>query len=83
MSTDLWFRRKTYGWGWTPSTWQGAAVLGIYLGVFVLTIWANRTRVISLSATELTVVISIQSLILLGICYKKGESPRWSWGRRS
>lgn len=83
MSSDLWFRRKTYGWGWTPSTWQGAVVTGIYLGVFILTIWANRTQVISLSTFELSMVLGIQSIILVAICYKKGEAPRWSWGRRS
>ena len=24
---QLWFRAKSYGWGWTPITWQGWAVL--------------------------------------------------------
>ncbi|MCX6717702.1 MAG: hypothetical protein NTU76_03445 [Candidatus Taylorbacteria bacterium] len=21
--SKLWFKRKTYGWGWVPSSWEG------------------------------------------------------------
>jgi hypothetical protein len=27
-----WFVRKTYGWGWTPGSWQGWAIMGVYFG---------------------------------------------------
>ena len=31
----LWFKRKLYGWGWTPVTWQGWLVLGVYVALLV------------------------------------------------
>ena len=30
-----WFKRKAYGVGWTPSTWQGFAVTVLYAAVLV------------------------------------------------
>ena len=38
-----WFKRKLYGWGWTPATWQGWFAIGVYvllilgLGFFPIT----------------------------------------------
>ena len=26
-----WFKRKLYGWGWTPARWQGWVVLVVYI----------------------------------------------------
>ena len=34
-----WFRPKRYGWGLTPTSWQGWVLTGAYVGaVFVLSI---------------------------------------------
>src|SRR5262245_12007807 len=30
---QYWFKRRTYGWGWVPATWQGWLTLLIFLGV--------------------------------------------------
>ena len=30
-NSKLWFKAKRYGWGWTPSAWQGWMVLLVYL----------------------------------------------------
>ncbi len=74
-SKNLWFKSKKYGWGWTPATWQGWAIIIIYtlLTIFILAIdpisWLSY------------VVTFILTLILLFICYKTGERPRWRWGK--
>lgn len=78
----LWFKRKTYGWGWTPSTWQGWLVLVIYL-VAVLAIfrdvetlaYANDYAVFSFVFQFIFI-----NIVLIGVCYWKGEKPRWTWG---
>jgi len=31
-----WFRRKLYGWGWTPATWQGWLTLLIFILIIPL-----------------------------------------------
>lgn len=79
---ELWFRRKTYGWGWTPSTWQGWVVIALYL-LFVFPIFFySDDNLHSASDTLLGAVLPFIILTsgLIFICYKKGESPKWQWG---
>ena len=80
-----WFKRKLYGWGWVPVRWQGWVVVTVSVVLIVL-------DGVSLSATaekgdptqkqllwffaQLIFVI----VVLLIICYWKGEKPRWQWG---
>jgi hypothetical protein len=80
MSKNLWFKKKTYGWGWTPCTWQGWSVIGIYLVVLYSTVLVARSESIPLSSTQLTIALLIESALLIAISYAKGEKPSWSWG---
>jgi hypothetical protein len=84
---NLWFKRKLYGWGWTPVKWQGWLVVYIYL-LLVIKIFNNINRLTG-STNVLTIrdmiikillPLGITTSILIFICYKKGESPRWQWG---
>ncbi len=37
MTDRPWFKRKTYGWGWTPVSWQGWLVtLGLVVVITVI-----------------------------------------------
>jgi hypothetical protein len=80
-----WFKRKLYGWGWTPARWQGWATLA----VFVVLIIVDFMRISATQPTESDTLkqfvpqLFLFLLVLIGICYKKGESPRWQWGRTS
>lgn len=82
MNTSLWFKRKTYGWGWTPMTWQGWVVTLVYVGLLLL--FAAMIDESS-SRKEILLGFFLPALILttalIRICYKKGETPRWQWGR--
>ncbi len=77
----LWFKRKLYGWGWTPVTLQGWLTTLIYVGLLVgfgLTIDQNSP------AKEVAFTFIIPAVLLtatfIRIAYKKGEKPRWQWG---
>lgn len=80
--TKYWFVRKQYGWGWTPASWQGWAVLGIYTGALI-SLFArlgetdSQDQIVSefiLPALGVTVILGIVTMI-------KGEMPpRWQWG---
>jgi hypothetical protein len=79
----LWFRAKSYGWGWTPSSWQGWLVLILYC--FFVTYDFIFTDVPSaVSAQEILLNFFPRfaglTFLLIWICYKKGERPRWRWG---
>lgn len=80
----LWFKAKNYGWGWYPVTWEGWAVIII----FVLFITYRANVVSKMFDTDSSfafryffeVVFSI--IPLLVICYLKGERPEWRWGKK-
>ncbi|WKZ31173.1 MAG: hypothetical protein QY318_00155 [Candidatus Dojkabacteria bacterium] len=82
MVRKLWFKRKTYGWGWYPSTWEGWLVIAVYLAIsfaaiaYVSALKLSETQ----SAYVVLVVMTINTLILISISYLKGEPPRWQWG---
>ncbi|HXC26859.1 MAG TPA: hypothetical protein VNV38_02815 [Stellaceae bacterium] len=75
---NYWFPAKRYGWGWGfPITWQGWLVFAAFfvllaLGVFLFP--PQQTPALYF------VYIVVLSAILVGICWLKGEPPRWRWG---
>ncbi len=71
-----WFKRKLYGWGWTPARWQGWLALLIYLAV-VLHVIATFTE----TASETLFIIGIATLVFVAITIKTGEPAKWQWGR--
>jgi hypothetical protein len=83
MKKRLWFKAKLYGWGWYPATWEGWLCLFVYLVVGVYL----AMRAESVSTTEMEVFwelfpgMAIITFILILICYKTGEKPRWRWGK--
>lgn len=77
----LWFRRKWYGWGWYPVTWQGWAVIGVYLvAVFALAATVDETMSLTDALLYFLGPIFVLTLLMLWICYKTGEPPKWQWG---
>lgn len=75
---DFWFPAKRYGWGWgLPTCWQGWLVLIGYFALLGATILAFGPQ---RHMAEFVVVVTLLSLALIGICWLKGEPPRWRWG---
>lgn len=76
-----WFKRKLYGWGWTPATKEGwLLTLGLLVAVLVLAfrVDENATGEEALKLVVLPVFALVAIFIL--IAYKTGEKPRWTWG---
>lgn len=80
----LWFKRKTYGWGWTPCSWQAWAVLTMYIfSVFSDFMFIdNRSHSTSDTAIPFLMHTYILTVFLLIICSVTGEEPRWQWGEK-
>ncbi len=81
----LWFKRKLYGWGWAPARWQGWAVIVIYIVLLVSLIQMREESIpgnpdSGSNFLTFALPIIILTCILIYICYKKGEKPRWQWG---
>ena len=73
----IWFRRKRYGYGWTPATWQGWLALAVYVAVVV---YLCISTFAVLHPTRTTILFIILTILLIVISYVKGEKPRWQWG---
>lgn len=83
--TRIWFKRKCYGWGWYPSTWQGWLVIAGFFAAMLLAgwlvgKWAGGDD--DLFARVFVPVTFVLAAILIFISWRKGESPRWQWGGR-
>lgn len=78
---SLWFKNKTYGWGWTPATWQGWVVVLVFLGLMGL-LAMNIDEKDSLENLVFSYFLPLALMlgVLFLIAYKKGEKPRWQWG---
>jgi isopentenyldiphosphate isomerase len=81
---QLWFKAKRFGWGWYPCTWQGWAILAMFLFVIVRGVmWIDAH---ALTPKEFLIDFLPQTYILtvfmIIICYATGEKPTWRWGRK-
>ena len=75
---DIWFPAKRYGWGWgLPCAWQGWVVLAAYLALLVLAAFVVRPE---LHMARWIASVVVLSLLLIAVCWWKGERPRWRWG---
>ena len=77
-----WFKRKVFGWGWTPATWQGWLVMVIFVTAVILfgfdlaAIPEPTSSDFLIFFTKIIVAIAI----IIFIAYWKGEKPKWQWG---
>ncbi|MBI3888878.1 hypothetical protein HY311_03785 [Candidatus Nomurabacteria bacterium] len=79
-----WFKRKLYGWGWTPAKWEGWMVIFIFLLLILLVAWSLGSNPMPTDwdiDLYFTKIILLVALLIL-VCYKKGEKPKWQWGKR-
>ncbi len=80
-----WFRPKAYGYGATPNTWQGWAVVAASVIVIVaaaLVILPYRAQ----NPAALIVFLAVEAAVLAVlwiVCRRKTEGEwRWRWGGR-
>jgi hypothetical protein len=76
MNNDAqyWFPAKRFGWGWGPPTvWQGWVVLaGSFIAIGIAA-WA----LMPIHLVAFLSAVLLIALLLLLICYAKGEPPAW------
>jgi hypothetical protein len=74
----IWFPAKTYGWGWgLPCCWQGWVVMLSFL----LLLGGSALLLLPLHPLIWEGVVWFLALLLIAICWIKGERPRWRWGK--
>jgi preprotein translocase subunit YajC len=78
-------KAKLYGWGWIPAKWQGWLVIFIYIFLITILFIIREDSIPGDpdSGSNFLVFglpIILLTALLIFICYKKGEKPRWQWG---
>ena len=81
----IWFKAKTYGYGWYPVTWQGWLIIVGYIVVVVLAaIFTIDTK--SPDAAHgiglFLIIETIAVITLILLARKYGEKARWRWGKK-
>lgn len=78
----LWFRRKTYGWGWTPITWEGWFATAMLVVIPLAIRFSLKAIGIPRDAQYFYAWASapILIMILTLLCFRFGEKPKWQWG---
>ena len=68
LTSQPWFGPKTFGWGWTPVSWQGWLLSALCVVVVVLCSLVLRNRT--------GTVVSLASVALLCLaCWLTGTKP--------
>jgi hypothetical protein len=72
-----WFPAKRYGWGWGfPIAWQGWAIFV----AFLVLVAVGAAVIPKHSLAGFIAYAVVLSVLFAGVCWWKGEPPRWRWG---
>jgi len=86
MSNKNWFKRKRFGWGWVPVTWQGWLSTLIYILVLVGgSYWLLKDVPDNTYSDEVgyfLVLMSITTILFIKLASTKGPSGKWRLGKR-
>lgn len=83
--SKYWFKRKRYGWGWTPTTWQGWLVIGLYAAVIIAGSYTLRGvphHTVNKKVGYYIFFVLVATLLLLQVVYKTAPSPKLRWGKK-
>jgi len=83
---ELWFHARRYGWGWTPATIEGWAVIAAFvIAVIVNTLvlfYRVRNSVDARQAIVTFLIwLAIAVAALFVVAWITGEPPRWRWDK--
>lgn len=79
---DYWFKRKIYGWGWTPVKKEGWITTLIFLIVLIADAYflSTKPNPLPIDLALFFAIIVLAVIALIYVCFRKGETPKWSWG---
>lgn len=83
MSEKKWFKRKLYGYGWTPASGEGWLVIILYILFNIKNFLEinGASKSFNYTAINFTPLFLLSTALLICLCIKYGETPRWQWGK--
>ena len=79
-SPRYWCPAKRYGWGWgIPTAWRGWAVLAAFFCLLIVgAVWLLPSS----GQAAFILYAVLLCVLLVAVCWIKGEPPRWRWGKK-
>lgn len=80
-----WFKRRRYGYGWVPTTWQGGLVVAVFLVVLFLGLVLLKDVPENTYTKEVGYYFALAfgaAILMILISYLKGPTPKWRWGKK-
>lgn len=79
MTHEFWFKPKSFGYGATPTTWEGWAVVAAYALLVLACAVATTTHKGSLPTFVVSMgIIAIATIALIVVSVKKTDGA-WGW----
>jgi uncharacterized membrane protein YjgN (DUF898 family) len=80
---EFWFKPKTFGYGATPTTWQGWALVVLYFVIIAIVSAVMVDREGPIAAwIGWAVIVSVITILASRIMRHRTDGPwRWRWGR--
>ncbi len=79
-SKKYWFKKRRWGYGWTPSTWQGWLAMAVSVGLIVLaaSLLAPKEHAMGNrhNLAAFFIIAALDLCVLVLICVQKGEPQR-------
>lgn len=83
---SYWFKRRRYGYGWTPVTRQGWLTVLLFLVVVlssaVITIKDTPRNTFTTQSFIFLGFLAIAIVLVVIISLMKGPVPKWRWGNK-
>lgn len=82
--TRYWFKRRRFGYGWTPATRQGWFTFAVYLVAVVggALVTGALTDDSKGGTTGYLLIFVVLTLVFIAIAVAKGPRPKWRWGNQ-
>lgn len=81
---QYWFKRRRYGLGWVPVTWQGWLTIIVFIAIALGAAFGLPTKPAQPTGGQLLrffVILAADLAAFLAITFTKGPRPRWRWGK--
>jgi len=78
-------KRRRYGWGWTPTTWQAWLFIVTQLGIIFVAAFQLPLKPMHPSLEQLLsffIVVAFVVLSLIIVASQTAPKPHWRWGKK-
>lgn len=78
-------KRRRYGWGWVPVTWQGWLLLAMQFAVILTAASFLPAKPAQPTISELVrffLIVALTIGVLILVTIQASPSPRWRWGKK-